>query len=330
MSNQSLSVRVIDGPTVTQLLSMGKCVDLMREAMALVSSRRCQLPLRWGLPLDQGMLGIMPGSLADPACFGVKMVSLFPGNSDLGLSSHMGAMLLFESTQGRPLALLNAAEITRIRTAAASAVATDLLCPSDAKRLTVLGTGEQARAHLESMCCVRSFEKIVIWGRDPAKAVALAESFGKQTRATVVARMSREEAVAKAEVICTTTAADSPILFGSELSPGMHLNIVGSSIPSKTEIDSEAVRRSRYFVDYMDSTLAQAGELQQAVAQGVVTQAHVEAEIGEVLLGHHPGRRGAKDISLYRSLGVAAQDLSAAHFVYQQALKQDKGTAVSL
>lgn len=330
MSAQNLPLRVIDGPTVTQLLGMPACIDLMRGVMAEVSSRRCQLPLRWGLPLDKGMLGIMPGSLSDPACFGVKLVSLFPGNSGAGLSSHMGAMLLFDSEQGRPLALLNAAELTRIRTAAASAVATDLLCEPGSKCLTVLGTGEQAQAHLEALCCVREFEKIVIWGRDPAKAVALAESYGKQSEATVVAGISREEAVAGADVICTTTAADAPILFGSELLPGMHLNVVGSSIPSKVEVDNEAVRRSSYYVDFLDSTYAQAGELQRAIAQGIVTQAHIQAEIGEVLLGRHPGRRSAEEITLYRSLGVAAQDLSAAWFVYQQAVEQGLGSSVTL
>ena len=198
------------------------------------------------------------------------------------------------------------------------------------KKTSSWRTGEQASAHLEALCCVREFEKIVIWGRDPAKAVALAESFGNQSEALVLARVSREEAVAGADVICTTTAADSPILFGSELVPGMHLNVVGSSIPTKTEVDSEAVRRSSYYVDYLDSNFAQAGELQQAIAQGIVTQAHVQAEIGEVLLGRHPGRGSDQEITLYRSLGVAAQDLSAAWFVYHQALEQGKGSTVTL
>lgn len=330
MSSETLSLRVIDGPTVTQLLPMSDCIALMRATMAQVSQRQAQLPLRWGLPLDRGMLGVMPGSLAEPPCFGVKLVSLFPGNSAAGLSSHMGAMLLFEAQSGRPLALLNAAEITRIRTAAASAVATDLLSNRAVSRLAVLGTGEQAQAHLQAMCCVRDFEKIVIWGRDPAKAIELAQAFGKQGKCAVIARVSREEAVAGAEIICTTTSADTPILFGSELSPGMHLNIVGSSVPSKAEIDSEAVRRSRYFVDYLDSTYAQAGEFQEAVSSGVVTQAHIEAEIGEVLLERHPGRSTAQDITLYRSLGVAAQDLAAAWHVYQHAQERGLGSLVAL
>lgn len=282
--------------------------------MRRVSTGTTALPLRTGLPIpgSDGMLGMMPGYLDQPPSFGIKLVSLFPGQRQTGLSSHSGLLLLFETVTGRPVALLNAGEITAIRTAAASAVATRALARSDAKILGIVGTGEQAQAHIEALPMVRQFERIVIWGRHSDRARSLAESAAAKFNGTITISATVDDLLAEADVVCTLTSSPEPILEGRSVRAGTHLSVVGSSFPTRREIDDDCVARSSFFVDYRASALAQAGELLHAIRAGRVTESHIRAEIGEVLSGSSPGRTSPSEITLYKSLGVAAQDLTAA------------------
>ncbi len=300
--------------------------------MIALSEGRAVVPLRsvMAMPDARGMLGNMPGYLADPECFGVKLVSLMPHNDPTRHSSHLGLVLLFESEHGCPVALLDAAEITAIRTAAASGLATDLLARPDAGDLAILGAGEQARSHLEALLTVRSLRRIRVWARDPGKAEAFAQTEGARHGVRIETAANVQSAVEGADIICTLTKAREPILLGDWISSGAHLNVVGSSVASAAEIDTAAVLRSRFFVDCRNSTINEGGEYLRALRSGAISAAHIAAEIGEVANGAHPGRISRDEVTLYKSLGVATQDLASAHFVLEKARAAGIGQLIDL
>lgn len=327
----SIELRVLSGPEIREMLPMSACIELMETTMVAVSEGQSLLPLRsiMTMPGDIGALGIMPGYLATADMYAVKLLSLFPRNAGTGLSSHLGMLVLFETGHGHPVGLLDAAEITAIRTAAASGMATRLLARREATRLAILGTGEQARRHVEAMIAVRPIADIRIWGRNPAKAQALAASCAATYDVGCRAVEQVADAVAGADIVCTTTHASEPILPGAWIEPGTHLNIVGSSIPSTAEIDGDLVAKSRFFVDYRDSALNQAGEYLRAIAAGLIGPDHILGEIGEVALGKVAGRCSDDDITIYKSLGIAAQDIAAGYHVLARAADRNIGQCVS-
>ena len=308
---------------------MPACIDLMERTMIAVSQGRASLPIRSVVPVGgANLMGVMPGRLAEPDCFGIKLVSLFPGNVAAGFSSHLGLVMLFEPEHGRPVALMDAGEITAIRTAAASGLATRLLAREGTGDLAVLGAGEQARSHLAAMLAVRPIRRVRVWSHRPKRAEAFAMAGGERQGLAIEAASSVEAAVAGADIICTVSKAREPILRGEWIAPGAHLNVVGSSIISAAEIDVAAVARARFFVDYRPSTLAEAGEFRRALDAGAITEDHILGEIGEVAAGTVIGRRSEADITLYKSLGIAAQDLAAAHFVLEAARASGVGQTV--
>jgi ornithine cyclodeaminase/alanine dehydrogenase-like protein (mu-crystallin family) len=327
-----MEIRVLRAAEVRALLSMGECIEVMRRAMIALSEGRAVVPLRsiMTMPDARGKLGNMPGYLADPECFGVKLVCLMPRNEPPRYSSHLGLVLLFESEHGCPVAILDGAEITAIRTAAASGLATSLLARPEACDLAILGAGEQARSHLEAMQAVRPSRRIRVWARDRGKAEGFARTEGARHGVTIETTGSVPEAVEGADIICTLTKAREPILLGDWISSGAHLNVVGSSIVAAAEIDTAAVVRSRFFVDYRNSTINEGGEYLRALRCGAISAAHIAAEIGEVANGTHPGRTSPDEVTLYKSLGVAAQDLASAHYVLKKAQAAGIGQLIEL
>jgi ornithine cyclodeaminase len=324
-----VEIRILRGAEIKALLPMAACIDLMRRTMIVVSEGKAEIPLRTVmLGAGRGMMGSMPGALAEPDCFGVKLLSLFPGNPAAGLSSHLGLVLLFEPEHGRPVAMMDAAEITAIRTAAASGLATDLLARADAGDLAIFGAGEQAHSHLEAMLAVRPIRRVRVWSRTAAHAEAFAVSQSARWGVAIEAVADPRAAVTGADLICTVSASREPILEGAWVAPGAHLNVAGASRPDAVEIDTETVTRSRFFVDYRPSTRAEAAEYLRALATGAITEAHILAEIGEVASGAKSGREAPSDITLYRSLGIAAQDLAAAHFLLEAARAAGVGQTV--
>ena len=323
-----MSIRIIREAEVRAILPVDRCVALMDETMRAVSAGRAVLPLRSVMAMPGGgALGNMPGCLADPACFGVKLVSLFPGDGGRH-PSHHGVVLLFEPEHGRIEAIVDASAITAIRTAAVSGLATRLLAHADAGDLALLGAGTQARSHLQAMLAVRPLRRIRVWARDGAKARAFAESEGATHGVAIEPAASVEAAVAGADIICTLTKARAPILSGGWVAPGAHLNIVGSSVVTAAEIDVALVARARFFVDYRPSAEAEAGEYRMALAAGAIGPNHIVGEIGAVASGACAGRIAPEDVTLYKSLGVAAQDLAAAYFVLDQARRRNIGVEV--
>jgi ornithine cyclodeaminase len=325
-----VEIRVLRGHEVRALLPMSECVELMHRTMIAVSEGRAVLPLRSVLvmPDGRGMMGNMPGFLSEPECFGVKLVSLMPHNKPPQYSSHLGLVILFESEHGCPVALLDAAEITAIRTAAASGMATRLLARPDAGDLALLGAGEQAQSHLAAMLAVRALRRVRVWARDSGKAADFAAAEASRHGIAIETAATVQEAVAGADIICTLTKAREPILLGDWLSPGVHLNVVGSSIATSAEIDIPAVVKARFFVDYRDSTIHEGGEYLRALRAQVITPEHILAEIGEVANGSKVGRRSASDVTLYKSLGIAPQDLASAHYLLEKARASGVGQII--
>jgi ornithine cyclodeaminase len=307
----TVDLRILTGEDVRQLLPMARCIDLMEPTMIAVSDGKAVLPLRTGMrmPRDIGMLGMMSGYIETADMYGTKLVSLFPRNAGTVHSSHLGMLILFETDHGHPVGILDAAEVTAIRTAAASGLATRLLARPNSTRLAILGTGEQARRHLEAMVSVRPI----------GEAEALAESCSSRHGIAARATDRVADAVDGTDIVCTTTHAAEPILHGEWIGSGTHLNVVGSSIPSTAEIDGALVAKARFFVDYRESTINQAGEYLRALDAGLIGADHIRGEIGEVAAARVPGRTGDDEITLYKSLGIAAQDIAAGQYIVARA-----------
>ncbi|HEY3951093.1 ornithine cyclodeaminase family protein [Phenylobacterium sp.] len=312
------ATRLIGPAEVRRRLTYEACIPAVRQAMADLSAGRTRQLLRTHLDLGPGRIfGLMPGALAVDGYFGAKLVSVFADPARPGRSLHRGVVVLFEAAGGRPVCVADAEEITAIRTAAASAVATDALARPDAAALSVLGCGRQAEAHVRAIGRVRALRQVTLWGRDPARAATLAERLNHAGVGPVRTAASVAAAVADADIVCATTGAVDPILQGAWLNPGVHVNLVGSSGPAQAEADAEVVRRARYIVDSRESALAKAAEFLRAREAGVVGDDHLLGEIGEVLLGRLASRTGAADITVYKSVGHAVQDLAAAAYLYE-------------
>jgi ornithine cyclodeaminase/alanine dehydrogenase-like protein (mu-crystallin family) len=308
---------------------MADCIEAVRDALAALARGDAIQPLRpvmW-LPDKVGALGMMPGYLGPIETMGIKTVSVFPGNEGTEYDSHQGTVMLFDAHNGSLTAVIDATEITAVRTAAASAVATDHLAKSDASVLALLGSGTQGRAHLHAIPLVRAIEEVRVWSRDPDNALRLVDESG-DVKATAVSSVA--EAVAGADIVCTTTASPEPILTGAMLEAGMHVNAVGSSVPFARELDSAAMAMSRIFVDRRESTLNESGDFLMARDDGAVDQADLLAELGEVIVGSHPGRESDQDITTFVSLGLAVEDIAAGHLVYRRAVEAGEGIDMEL
>ena len=326
------TLRFIDGPTVHELAPLDELIGWMREAMRMASGNDVEMPLRRALVLPDGlgMVGMMPGYVGGAtASAGVKLVSLVPPERRKG-SSHLGLMVLYDADGLVPTAVLCASTITAIRTAAVSAVATDVLARKDSSALTILGAGEQARSHAVAMMQVREFTTLTVWSRNPQTARQFAGQMRNDHDLDFDVAASVGEAVHAADVVCTVTGASEPFLHGASIAPGTHVNLVGSSHRRAAEVDSALVARSEFFVDYRPSTMDQAGELLAAIDAGIVGPDHIRAEIGEVLNGDAEGRSGDSAVTVYKSVGVAAQDIVTAHRVVERAAAKNLGTVVSL
>ena len=323
-------LRVLNGADVARLLPMATCIELMDGALRAISRGDVVLPLRsmvWQ-PDRSGLIGLMPGYLGEPRSFGLKVVSVFPGNGDAGLPSHQGIVMLFGVEHGEPLGVFDADAITAIRTAAASGVATRVLAREDAGDLALLGSGVQARTHLDAMRAVRKLRRIRVWSRTAARAAAFAKTESQRIGMAIESVPTAEAAVRDAELVCTTTAAKEPVLLGEWLAPGAHVNAVGACFAGSRELDSEAVRRARLYTDCRESCENESGDFLIACREGAIPRGHLLGEIGEVLLGRLEGRRSPDDITIYESLGIAIEDLATAHFLLERANETGAGTAI--
>jgi ornithine cyclodeaminase len=312
-------MRFIDREEVSRRLTYDLCIPIVRKAMIALSKGETKQLLRSLITLSEGrILGIMPGALGAHATFGAKLISVFHDNFARGMPSHQGLVILFDPQTGGPVCVVDAGAVTAIRTAAASAVATDALARKDARRLALLGYGEQAGTHARAIGKVRHLESIVVWGRSQERAEAFADRMQTELAVPVIAAASVLEAVAEADVICTVTPSTEPILKGAWVRPGTHVNVVGSGYAGPVEVDNDLVVRSRFIADSREGVLQQGAEFLRAKAAGLIGDDHVVGEIGQVLSGKIEGRRSEEEITVYKSLGHVVQDLASAWVLYSQ------------
>jgi len=321
---------VLGHDDVKRLLPMEECIELMASVLADLARGNVWHPLRFVIrpPDEQSFMGLMPAHRSAPeAAYGLKVICIFPENPERGLDAHQGGVLLFDGETGELRALLDASAVTEIRTAAVSGVATRLLAREDARELAILGSGVQGRSHLEAMAKVWPFERARVFSRRPEHARA----FAAEARAPfpVEAVASAEEAVRGADVVVTATTSREPIVRRDWLKPGAHVNAVGSSIPTARELDTDAIVAAALFADARESMVNEGGDYLFAAREAGIGPEHIRAELGEVLVGSADGRRDEDELTVFKSLGIAAEDLAAAEYVYARVAAAGAGTPVS-
>jgi ornithine cyclodeaminase/alanine dehydrogenase-like protein (mu-crystallin family) len=323
---------ILTQPQVRALLPMRACMDLMATTLSSLSRGEGVNPLRWPMwiPDRRGLIGMMPGMSDDPEALGLKVVAVFPGNHGTQYDSHQGVVLLFDPQNGLPLAIMDASEITAIRTAAVSGMVTERLARADASVVSIIGSGVQARTHLEAMAEARTLTEVRVFSRSEENRTRFVKRASSTYDFPVRAMASAEEAVRESDIVCTVTSSKEPVLLGAWLEPGMHVNAAGSSVKPARELDTQAVVRSKLFVDRKESTLNEAGDFLYPKEEGAIDDSHIVAEIGEILLGNHPGRGSDGEVTLFKSLGLAVEDLAAGHYVWERALAEGVGTRVAL
>jgi ornithine cyclodeaminase len=316
---------ILSHADVEAVLPMADCIEAIDAAMRGLSRGDYFNPLRMKA-VPQGApnrMVFMPAlRQGGRKLWSNKQIVVTPGNSKRGLDSHQGGVLLHDGDTGELLAMVHAGAVTAIRTAAASAVATRALARKDARVVAILGTGVQGRAHLDAMRCILPGASFRVWSRTRANAMALADSPGVTAADTIAA------ACDGADVICAVTASSEPILSQATIPHGCHVNAAGSSIATTRELDGAAMANGSLFVDRRESTLNESGDYLLALREGAIGPDHIRAEIGDVLLGRHPGRVSVEEITIYKSLGVAVQDLAAAELAVQRARERGVGMEV--
>ena len=323
---------IADQKLVTELLPMDKAIEVMREALTMLAGGDVVMPLRTMVPLPGGqrVVGMMPSYLGGIDAVGVKIIAAFPANFGSEYDTHQGVVLYFDTERGLLHAIVDATSITAIRTAAVSGLVTDLLARPDAGDLALIGAGTQAHTHLQAMMAVRPVRRVRVFSAPAESAAVFAERESRLSGLPVEAVATAQEAVAGADLICTVTSATEPVLRGEWVSPGAHINAVGAYTPTTRELDSALVARASLYADRRESLLGEAGEFLIPKAEGVIGDDHVVGEIGEVLTGTARARTSPEEITLFKSLGIAIEDLAAAHAVYHAAADRGLGTWIDI
>jgi ornithine cyclodeaminase len=325
-------VLILPQSEVERLLPMGECIEVMASTLASLAHGEALLPLRTMIlvPDATDVFAVMPGYLGNPSTIGAKIITFFPRNHGTKYDSHQGAVLLFDAETGALAAMLDATPVTTIRTAAVSAVATRVLARDDASTLAILGAGVQGYVHIEAIRLVRPITHLRVWSRTREHAERLATTAGERFGLDATVAESGADAVRGADVVCTTTSAREPVLEGDWLEPGTHVNAIGASHRTAREIDSRTVVRSRLYVDRRESALKEPGDILVPLEEGVIAPEHIVAEVGEVLVGRAQGRCSRDEITLFKSLGLAIEDLAAAAHVLAAARRDGAGISVEL
>jgi len=310
----------INKEKIASLLPMEECIELMEKMFRSLAAGESLQPLRniMRIPDGSGVLGMMPGHAGNLGVIGIKVISVFHANKEAGFPSHQGIVMLFDAKNGQPLMLFDALEITAIRTAAASAVATKLLSRKDSSTLAIIGSGEQAKRHIEAMLVVRNIKQVNLWSRNENNARHLVNELSAEYNIPIHIKKNVQQAVEHADIICTVTASKEPVVLGDWIAAGTHINAVGSSTAATRELDTTTIVRSKLFTDRYESLLNEAGDFLIPKKEGAVTEEHVKAEIGEVLSGTKKGRENDEEITVFKSLGIAAEDIFSAYHIYQK------------
>jgi ornithine cyclodeaminase/alanine dehydrogenase-like protein (mu-crystallin family) len=323
---------VIDHSAVTEILTLSACMPVMRSTLIAVSAGQGHQPLRSKVapPGLDGFLGLMPGYIGgETPALGIKMLGIYHGNSAIGKDSHQGVVMLLDPATGEPQAIVNATAITSIRTAAVSAIATDVLARPDASVLAVIGTGFQAQWHVRALALVRGLSHVRLTGRDAARGRSVAADLSDETGLAVEFIASTAAALDGADIVVTATTSSTPVLEYGWLSPGAHVNAVGACLPSSRELDTATVAASLFVVDRRESAIAEAGDYRFAASEAGFGPEHIAAELGEILAGTAAGRSNDDELTVFESLGLAVEDLAAARYVCTVAEDTGRGSTVS-
>ncbi len=320
---------LINKAALDELVSLQDAIAIVDAAMRDYSAGQVASPQRTVLNVNPATrMGVMPGTMPGQGRFGVKIVSLSSDAPKFGLYSHQGMMILFDDATGQPLCMVECHALTRLRTAAASAVATRALSRPDSKILTIIGNGDLAEPHIDAISAVRPIEQVIVWGRQRGKVEEFVQSLPAVLNQNITVTSDIRQAVGLADIICTVTSSSEPLIHGEWLKPGQHLNLVGSSVRGPREVDDDVVARGYYIADSRPHALSQGAELCHAIEQGKVKEDHLKGEIGEVLAGSVPGRTNREQITIYKSLGHTAQDISVANAALSRAAESGKVVAI--
>jgi ornithine cyclodeaminase len=312
---------------VRAVLSMDDLIAAMETALDQFSSGGVRQPLRSIVDVGEGhaFYGVMPAYIAQPPALGTKLVSVYHSNAARGLPTHLATIVLLDPETGELQAVMDGRYITEARTAAVSAASATRLARPDARVLAVLGSGVQARSHIDALTRVRTFDELRVWGRDPGHVRALLNGLPPGAPRRVVAAASAEEAAAGADVIALVTASREPVLTRAAVRDGAHICAVGACRPDQREMDTALVRDARVFVDSRAGALAEAGDLVIPIREGAIDAAHIAGELGDVFGGRTPGRRSPAEITIFKSLGMAVEDVAAARLAFDRASERGLG-----
>ncbi len=309
------------------VLPMPDLIDAMETALARFSANEVTQPLRTVIEvgLQKAFVGVMPAFVDDPAMLGTKVVSVFGSNAAVGLPTHLATIVLLDPMTGELLAIMDGRYITEARTAAVSAVSVKRLAREDATRLAIIGSGVQARSHLEAIASVRHLHDVRVWSRSLENRTAFAREMRPRTKATIKIATSAREAVDGADIIVLATASREPVVHGAWIPNGAHVCAVGACRPDQREMDSELVARGRLFVDSRAGALAEAGDIILPLKEGMINERHLAGELGEVVVGKIAGRTSPDGVTIFKSLGMAVEDVAAAHLAYVKAAERGLG-----
>lgn len=306
---------------------MDELIAAMRTALEQFSARLVEQPLRTVVEvgLQKAAFGVMPAFIRQPPALGAKLVTVFASNAGAGLPTHLATILLFDSMTGELVAIMDGRFITEARTAAVSAVSVDLLARKDARVLAVVGSGVQARSHVDAIGRVRDLAAVRAWSPTPGHLSAFVRETRPRTGARVTSCASARDAVKGADIIVLATAAREPVLQNAWVADGTHICAVGACRPDQREMDTALVTRGRLFVDSRDGALAEAGDVLLPVGEGAFDETHIAGELGEVSSGTVAGRSSAAEVTIFKSLGMAVEDVAAAHLAYRKAAERGLG-----
>jgi ornithine cyclodeaminase/alanine dehydrogenase len=329
---QNKIMLVLSEQQVQSLIDIDELIGVLEQAHIQYSTGKAVMPVRLVVPLSeiQGRVTSMPGYLNEDQALGMKVVTYFQENPKRNLPAILATIMLFSSDTGKIIATMDGSYITAVRTACASALATRALANPQTRVLGILGAGVQARAHIRALTHVRTIEKIKLYSPSGTSAAAIQKEMQPQIKARIEIVKSAEEAVRDADLLTTVTTAREPIVKAEWLKPGVHINAVGSHRPDLREIDGATLARAKLIVDSRDAVMAECGDILLALKEKSITENAIHAEIGEVLAGKKSGRTSAGEITLYKSVGIAIQDVAAAHLVYRKALEQNVGSDVDI
>jgi alanine dehydrogenase len=324
--------RLLTEADVASLLSIDELIDAMKSALVQFSTGTVVQPVRSVLPIGAGrsFFGVMPASLGEPATVGAKLVTVFPGNADRALPTHLATILLFSAETGALVAMMDGRYVTEARTAAVSAVSAVALARDETETMAIIGSGVQARSHLTTLETVFELSEVRVWSPDPIHLGDFIDEMTPITKAPLTGTAAAAHAVRDADLIVLATSSPEPVIRNEWVKDGAHVISVGACRPNEREMDPALVQRGVLYVDSREAALVESGDLVLGIQEGRFTASHIAGELGAVLAGTAAGRRWPNDVTIFKSLGLAVEDVVAAELIYRRAVSMDVGQELEL